>query len=1041
MSRIELTISARDQASRVLSGIGNAAVGLNAAFSVASSVAGALSGAFKSVVDEGSAFQKQMSQVKSVANITAKEFNALSGEAKKIGATTAFTASEAAKGFEVLKRAGFSTGQVIKNTAAIMDFASAQNTSIEKSAKSAALALNIYKDSGLDARQAVDIMNKSLGAADVEFDELKEAIANSIGTAKASGLSFQELNEVLAVFHNTGTKGAEAGTALASTLGRMSNPTKDMIKAYGELGLSMDEVDPKTTKFKDILLKLQETGASQSQIFRIFGTEMAKKLIPIVNDASKQFGKFNENLENTKTASESAADQLDNFDGKIKLLSSAFSGLKIAIFEKLEKPLSYAVDKATEWVGAITGFLTKGDGIKKVAESTEKMAKASKNASKDVKTFASSMGEAVKKSDELDNSLVGNSSVPAVLDMGKASKSSKEQVDSFGISLGLATKFSDKLDKSLSRVAGKGGSRNAPFGGSSPATSATGIDLSGISVGGTVKGQAVGASQQIVGVSGGIEGFKTGGAGGAVVGALTEILLANKKMQALIGKINETIIELLDPIIEAVVPIVDALLPFIKFTKPIFKAIGAFIKEMSPPLLSALELIKSLLPNLSEIVKWVKISATVGTMGIVPALMEVMKWLKTLVNVFVPFTQEIGGGVGGAGEGGGITGKITKGLSSFTASFSKQSKEAMKNTPFAKPKSFIDMLIDRLKEIFGNIDFQPIIEKIDEIVGVIKEKFDLVIGRLDFIYNNALIVIKTALANIIIAIDYLTGVYIKTIGRIVEKIDEAVAVLKSAIDFWLSGISEAISVVSAVLYNISSGVLIVIDWLKYFWDNGIKHIVGSLKIIIDWLKYIFDEGVWKIVENVKAVASNVKLVIDWIKYLWDYGLKPLKDGVDKINRGVKLVLEWLKYLWDYGLKPIELSARSLSLMSTYLYNVYSYIKNIDGNIIGAVNNLNSIISLLSGGGAVGGALDKAKSAVGFHEGGVITSGDLLRLPGMNRDEGLIKAQTGERVISRGDQGESVNIVINVQSIDPRSQKEEIRELMEELFLTRRLQVA
>jgi len=102
----------------------------------------------------------------------------------------------------------------------------------------------------------------------------------------------------------------------------------------------------------------------------------------------------------------------------------------------------------------------------------------------------------------------------------------------------------------------------------------------------------------------------------------------------------------------------------------------------------------------------------------------------------------------------------------------------------------------------------------------------------------------------------------------------------------------------------------------------------------------------------------------------------------------------------------------------------------------------SMESAVSGGG--GGFKLPIQSVLSFHEGGQINQSNLLRLPGMQPDEGIAKLQAGERVLSRSENQGSVtpmNITFNVRAINPQAQSEEIRQMLEEMVINGRLKVS
>ena len=86
-------------------------------------IVGAFTGAIKTAAD----FDAAMSQVAAVSGATGDDFDALRNIAQEMGATTKFSASEAAEGLNYMAMAGWKTDQMISGLPGILSLAAAAN--------------------------------------------------------------------------------------------------------------------------------------------------------------------------------------------------------------------------------------------------------------------------------------------------------------------------------------------------------------------------------------------------------------------------------------------------------------------------------------------------------------------------------------------------------------------------------------------------------------------------------------------------------------------------------------------------------------------------------------------------------------------------------------------------------------------------------------------------------------------------------------------------------------------------------------------------
>ena len=96
-------------------------------------------------------FDSGMSRVAAISQATDEELARLRQTAKDLGASTAFSASEAAAGMENLASAGFTVNEIIEAMPGMLDLAASSG---EDLASSADIAASTLRGFGMDASEA-----------------------------------------------------------------------------------------------------------------------------------------------------------------------------------------------------------------------------------------------------------------------------------------------------------------------------------------------------------------------------------------------------------------------------------------------------------------------------------------------------------------------------------------------------------------------------------------------------------------------------------------------------------------------------------------------------------------------------------------------------------------------------------------------------------------------------------------------------------------------------------------------------------------------
>ena len=296
---------------------------------------------------------------------------ALRAFAQEMGATTAFSASEAADALNYMALAGYDATTSMDMLPNVLNLASAGGIDLAQASDmvtDAQSALGLSLD-GTTAM--VDQMAKASSKSNTSVAQLGEAFLTIGATARNLAGGTTELSTVLGVLADNGIKGAEGGTHLRNMLLALQTPTKDGTAALKQLGMTYDDMYDSAGNMRslpDIMVQLQHgmegmTQASKDAIISgIFNKTDLAAANALIGTSKKRFDELTAAIGNSKGAAQEMADtQLDNLEGDVVKFKSALEGAQIKISDQLTPSLREFVKFGTEGISKIAdGFQNGG---------------------------------------------------------------------------------------------------------------------------------------------------------------------------------------------------------------------------------------------------------------------------------------------------------------------------------------------------------------------------------------------------------------------------------------------------------------------------------------------------------------------------------------------------------------------------------------------------------------------------------------------------------------------------------------------------------
>lgn len=328
-----------------------------------------LAGLAKSSVSVGMNFDASMSQVAATMGTTVDQIDNLTKVAKEMGSTTKFTATQAADALNYLALAGYNADKAAEVLPSVLNLAAAGGMDLAYASDlvtDAMASLNIEAN-----KQNVDDFGNKLAMAaskaNANVSQLGEAILTVGGTAANLKGGATELTTALGLLANVGIKSAEGGTHLRNIILSLQSPTDDATKLMQKLGLQVYDAQGNMRGLNEILGDLNGAldGMTQGQKDSIINQLFNKTDLAAVNGLlaaqGEQWDTLAAQIDSADGAmGQMAETQIDNLQGAMTIMSSAFEGMQLAVYDELEPALTEAVKWGTDCISTLTSSLTEG---------------------------------------------------------------------------------------------------------------------------------------------------------------------------------------------------------------------------------------------------------------------------------------------------------------------------------------------------------------------------------------------------------------------------------------------------------------------------------------------------------------------------------------------------------------------------------------------------------------------------------------------------------------------------------------------------------
>lgn len=315
----------------------------------------------------GSDFESAMSNVAAISGATGDDLQMLKDTAQEMGATTQFSATEAANALSYMALAGWDANQSASALPGVLNLAAASGMEL---ASASDMVTDYMSAFGMSCEQSgyfADMLAYAQSNANTTAELLGESYKNCAANMAAAGQDVETTTSLLAMMANQGLKGSEAGTALAAVMRDLTAKMTDGAIKIGDTSVAVQDANGNYRDLTDILQNVESAtngmgdAEKAAALSSTFTADSIKGLNLILNAGVSNAADFENQLRNSGGTAENMANVMnDNLAGAMKSLQSRAEAFGIAIYESFSVQLKDAVNAAADALGSLTDAFETG---------------------------------------------------------------------------------------------------------------------------------------------------------------------------------------------------------------------------------------------------------------------------------------------------------------------------------------------------------------------------------------------------------------------------------------------------------------------------------------------------------------------------------------------------------------------------------------------------------------------------------------------------------------------------------------------------------
>lgn len=323
-----------------------------------------ISDAYMECVNASGDFEEGMSNVEALSGANTAEMAQLSALAKELGATTKFTALEASGAMGYMAMAGWKANEMLSGMDGVMQLAAASGEDLSIVSDIVTDSLTAFGLKASDTARFSDILAATATSANTNVAMMGDTFKYAAPLAGALGYSVEDVATMIGLMANAGIKGSQSGTALRNIFSKLTDGAVLTSDAFGEITVETQNADGSMKGLSEIISELRARFAEMTEAEKIanaealVGERSMSGFITLMNAADGDFESLKATITDCSGAATKMADiKLDNMNGQLVLMQSAWDAVKVSIGEEFSPTMRDVYKLLTEAGNQVNEFV------------------------------------------------------------------------------------------------------------------------------------------------------------------------------------------------------------------------------------------------------------------------------------------------------------------------------------------------------------------------------------------------------------------------------------------------------------------------------------------------------------------------------------------------------------------------------------------------------------------------------------------------------------------------------------------------------------
>ena len=306
-------------------------------------------------------FEDAMKQVQAISGSTDAEMRILSEAVRDVGRNTIISATEAAKGLQILAQAGFKAREAAAALPSVFALAVGGVTSTEQAANLLTSALRAFNVEAERSPEIANVLTATVNKSKSSIEDLNIAF-NYAGTISAeAGLSIKDFGALVGTLADNGVRASTQGTAVRQFISGLIEPTERARKVFEKLNISLSDINPLTNDLGKVLQTLRDRGFGVSEAFEAFEARAASSIAILVSQRD-HFEDLRIGISGTNAAFEAMEKRQQSFAAQSTILGNKLADIFIGIGRSIE-PMAASMVKSLTHVVDVLRYLPEAAAI------------------------------------------------------------------------------------------------------------------------------------------------------------------------------------------------------------------------------------------------------------------------------------------------------------------------------------------------------------------------------------------------------------------------------------------------------------------------------------------------------------------------------------------------------------------------------------------------------------------------------------------------------------------------------------------------------